>query len=403
MIDKTEDVTGLSSMRFGAVFFDDPKNPADGWACIHGQDSERIAGTGDLPTDVIWISNLDFSNSLRAGLISHPNIKQSQFFRTDISALCREFGFTEGDNLEASIYFAEIFDRVVRLLIKHYNVKSLKMTLRDTLRPRLLGPDKWFGKKDLDLAIDNAWQSYQQCEGRTPKGSKILAFKFPRLDYARKILQFPVPVGEWRQVRITKDNIITPQDVAEKFAEKPILCKIVVRDVDPEISDLVSFSNGANNSRVWATGQEIYYLSKVAHVEIKAAFVCTRYGAANYNRQLIDEGKAGELSVSCGLIAENHWAAMSYPYTIGSGKDKLVIKSPRATWMRSWDRMLCFVAAKKFVDAGFHIKSYGNGGIIIAVPPSMLDYALEIASELKIVPPIHAINEMLNEFTDGLD
>jgi len=398
MSDISKSSNRLSEFRFGAVFFDDPENPEEAWATIHGNEPERVGGTGDLPSDVIWVSNVDWNSAMQSGLISHPNIKISTFFRSDIKTLSREFGFNEDKNVEASQHFAEIFDRVVRLLIKHYNVTKLESTLKDSMRPTLLSPDRSKGKKNLDYAIESAMQTFQRCEGRTPKGSKMLSFRFPRVEYARKLLEFPVPLGNWKQVR---GQVITADDVSKKFAEKPVLCKISIRDIDPTVANLVSFSNGSKEPRFWATSQEIYYLSKVSDIEIQSTYVCEGYESPSAKRDVINEGKAGELSVSCGLIAENHWVSMASPY---KGQfSKINIYSDRATWMRAWDRMLCFVSAKRFADAGFHISSYGTGSILVAIPPSMLDYALEIAGELRMIPPVHAINELLEEFADGLD
>jgi len=394
-------VNNFDNIKFGSVFFDDPESPQDGWAALYDTEKKiaepfRIQGTGSLTSEAVWLSNLSYDNSYQAGLIDHPRIKISSFYRSDIRTLMREFGFGEGDFDDAASFFAEQFYRTMTLCHKHYHIKTIGLTLKDTLRPALLRADRRVDNAGLAHAFDSAMQTIQRCEGRTPKGSKMLSFRFPRVAYAKKILEFPVPSGKWKEVK----GAVSADQVAEKFSKKPVICRINVEDIRPDLVNLVSFSNGAKNPRFWATSQEIYYLNKIAEVEILSSFVCDEYTTMSTMKPLIDEGVAGDLSVSTGLIAENHWVACASQFRSRSGEQ---IISGRAVWMRSWDRMICYLAAKSFHDAGFHVKSYGTGSVLLAVPVNMFDYCLDIAAELDLLPPIQAIKELTEEFADGLD
>lgn len=391
----------FQNIKYGAVFFDEPEYPAEGWAALFDEEKGyaepiRIRSTGDLTSEAVWLSNLTYDNAYNSGLIDHPRIKISSFYRSDIKTLMKEFGFQDGDYTDAASFFAEQFCRTMRLCHKHYGIKSIGITLKDTLRPVLLKADRRVPNDGLAHAFDSAMQTIQRCEGRIPKGSRILSFRFPRISYAKKIMQFPVPAGKWKEVRAD----VTADQVAEKFSEKPVLCRINVENVRPDLVNLVSFSNGAKNPRFWATSQEIYYLNKIADVEILTSYVCESYEMLDTMKPLIDEGVAGNLSVSAGLIAENHWVACASQFRSRTGEQ---IVSDRAVWLRSWDRMICYLAAKKFHEAGFHVCSYGTGSVLVAVQTTMFDFALEIASELELLPPIHAIKELVEEFADGLD
>lgn len=372
----------ISDFGFGCVFFDDQDDPVEGWATISSQNPVRIFSAGDLSNDVIWLTNLDYKSFNLAGLSGRLNMKRSSFFRSDLSTLSREIGLDCEDNFKLSFFFSEIFERVMRISFSHYKFKKIEETLSDTIRGSLLPKDKNTGNLVVDYAIEQATQSLQRCEGRIPKGSSFVSFRFPRVDYAREILSYPVPNGGWKI--LSKD--IGVDEISEKYIETPLLCKIKITDIDPSYAGIISFANGSGAPRVWATGQEIAFLSKFSSVRIQKCFFAEEYTSPTRlaKRDIMDFGKAGHFSLSSGILAENHWVAMSSKCRLFYGD----VYSARACWMRSWDRILCLFAVKEFVDAGFHVSMYGTGSLVAAVTSTDAKAAVAIASKFKMVAGI---------------
>ena len=47
-------MVALGNKKFGAVAFDDPKAPEEGWISLQGKQASRIRSMADLSTDTIW-------------------------------------------------------------------------------------------------------------------------------------------------------------------------------------------------------------------------------------------------------------------------------------------------------------------------------------------------------------
>jgi hypothetical protein len=83
------------------------------------------------------------------------------------------------------------------------------------------------------------------------------------------------------------------------------------------------------------------------------------------------------LSLSAGLLAESHWAAITQPVYNRQQRGEDI--SAWSVWLRAVDRSLTFNLALKAQQAGFRVQGYGNGSCQIRLQKMRLREALDFA------------------------
>lgn len=399
-------------MQTGFVLFDIPQSPSAGWASIAGEEPFRLKGIGDLDTGVKWITNLDWGQSRDAGIMGHPAFRRNDFFRTKFedkgACIAKEMGLVDSDPEAKVAALAEVADRVNRLATKYYgfNLETAGDTLTASMRELLLNqkdPAK-FGSDDFELACHNAYQVIQKCTARL-KGSKIMHFRWPRLMYAQKMLEFPVPIGKWTLL----DKKFIPEKreqrnnwLMDMVFELPAICKIRVSNVSEEVAQVLSFSSGSPGrgaggaaiQRSWASIHEVCQFIPFADVDVEAIYVAESYANIHdlVRSPLLEEGVAGETSISAGIMAENYWVSLA----LDEKRFGQHIISPRAVWVRAWDRVMSFKAAWEFAEAGIQSFMYGYGGVWAVLQPGDYEDALEVAEKQGLIVP-RTLLELMDE------
>lgn len=385
------------SINFGFVYFDDPiGGPSTGWASIDGAPATRIRHPSELPSDIQWWTNLPFNSYIQSGLAKTNRFRHSDYLRVKQQNLIREIGigdrFVEANRAASSL--SEIYARCMRLLHKHYGIHFPKEdSLAAELRPLLADADRSVSV-EIDEAGDQSSIEYTLCSCRKPWGTTEVTFQRPRLQHAIDVLQAPVPKQQWMFVA---EKDMPPVDKRVEWIlsqSRPALVKIVVERINPDWAPLVAFGSTPRKvPRNWVTHPYLLLLSRFADIRVEAAFFADDYTVGASRVPLIDEGMVGPLSLSVGILAENHWSAMARETRFQHSQGRKFY-SPRAAWMRSADNFHCLVAAMQLYGAGFPVVRYGCGSVGVAIAGNMKE-ATDVAKRAGLLPPITVGEDIL--------
>jgi hypothetical protein len=393
----------VEKMVYGFALFDNTQLPKEGFASIAGRKPRRIESIGDLDSDIIWISNLNFNESFDANINRSPKMRRNDFLRVPIQRLAREIGVNLVDNPEHGVaLISEAINRLMTKASQVYGFYRPEDTLRNTLEKILLNKNSDFENQTVaQQALNNAFQSFQPCYGNIPQGVQNVQFRWSRTHFANTILRMPYPKGEWSvyQGRLPEKNKDRGKssdmyDFLEDLGNsQPALCKIKVANISPEVDELLDFTYGTE-CREWMPIHEVIKLAEYAVVNIKNILVCEKYTTAKEEGlDLPDEGPVSDLSLSYGLLAENMWLSISSKQkTLRAGRHTEWV-SARAVWLRAWDRVICLDAALEFKSQNFHVSSYGLGSVNLLVWPELFGGAIDTALSLKMSPPIWLLDD----------
>lgn len=386
--------------QFGIVMFDNPEEPKHGWASLAGGAVVRIRGLGDLASDAVWVSNLDFYAIKNTGLWSNPKIKRNDFLRIEIARIAKEMGLViTNHNTNHLPIMSEIIDRIMRLGHQYYVFTEIKDSLKSTVNECLftsLMDINGNGNPSIDQYMAEAFMPFQRCYGPMSTDAQIAQFRFSRVFYANTIVERPVPYGNWSLLKNFPRKSLAKQRkngpvykfLSEYGSEKPLLCEVSVTNIDPEYAELLDFGNGTAR-RNWLPGHEAAFLAAYGDVELKRVIEAEGYYSLTEYDPLVppSEGVPGELSFSLGVLAENHWLALASPRSIEIHGVKKANTSARATWLRAWDRMICLKAALQFKDAGYTVSSYGIGSVNVSLTPNSFSKSIDFATNLGMSSP----------------
>lgn len=392
------------TIYYGCVLFDDTSNPKKGYASLAGQKAKEIESLGDLESDAIWISNLNFSESFDANINRSPKVRRNDFLRVPIQRLAREIGLNIISNPEKSVkLLSETINRLMLKASQIYGFHRPEDTLRKTLEKILLkNSDEIDTQSVAQNALNNAFLSFQPCYGVSPQGVQNVQFRWSRTHFANSMINMPYPQGEWSMYQgvlpnknkdrgKSSDLYVFLEELADS---QPALCKINVVNILPEVDELLDFTYGTE-CREWMPIHEVLKLSEYAVVNIKNILVCERYTTAREQGLILpDEGPVSDLSFSYGLLAENMWLSIaSQQKTLRAGKHNTWV-SARAVWLRAWDRIVCLDAALQFKAKNYHVSSYGIGAVNLLVWPELFGGAIDAALSLKMSPPIWLLEDV---------
>jgi len=255
-------------MRVGAVLFDPNNNIVandrtvvslnSAWASIDGGTARRIHSIHDLPSDVLWLTNLTYNNFYRAGLQRHPNFRNEGWLRTLFNQLVSELGI-DLNNVSPDITvstIAAIAQRTVNVAQLRYGVypksKRLNEDFATTIHAKHSGlPDMFYNH--FDAVADHPSVSVIHATNYGA-GLPTVTVRRNRLRHARDVLATPVPADSGWEL----ENSVAP-DRNDKWLESintPFLVKCTVSNVNPMMAEVLSWGSGSRNMREWLTDIE---------------------------------------------------------------------------------------------------------------------------------------------------
>lgn len=282
-------------MRVGAVLFDASNvivasdrtvvSLDSAWASIGGGQARRVQSIHDLPSDVIWLTNLTYNNFFRAGLHRHPNFRNEGWLRTLFNQLVAELGIDLNCVSPSTTVstIAAIAQRTVTVAQSRYAVIPKNKRLNEDFAvamgvPRSGLPDMFYSH--FDAVADHP--SVSVIHG-TNYGSALptVTVRRNRLRHARDVLETPVPTDSGWEL----ERSVAP-DRNDKWLESintPFLVKCAVSNVKPMIAEVLSWGSGSREVREWLTDIEWRVVRQHGDVAVSAALIC-KNPAAHYRR-----------------------------------------------------------------------------------------------------------------------
>jgi hypothetical protein len=374
----------------GVVIFDNRDDMSDGWACAHGGSPFRVRNPAHLPNDVIWVCNADYNTfQLQQSKLHH--VRRDDYFRSTLTHIATDLGFrAEGEYAEQTAQkLAEVVHRAFTLAVTLYGKNGLPMapresTLADDIR-RGWPPMKGLSGCDyLRVPLTSAYQSYSSpnwTDKREMQGDLVsVMLRLNRLDAAIAMFSQPVPDEAWHYI---------PEESAQVGMEAwldpqhPSLVEVQVMLRD-DVGELIAFGaqpGKRSGIRTWVSQPELRFLVEHADVNVRSGFTCIAPRVVPLTYRLPQQLGADpllSLSYSAGLVAECHWHAVANPPWSRGRKE--VETFPINVWQRAYDRATCFRKALAAHKAGFIVKGYGNGSLLIRAHRSELDDVLQFAA-----------------------
>lgn len=386
--------------RFGVAIFDNHQDLRSGWACLPGKEEFRFRHPVDLPNDSIWITSVDGNEFNDIQKLHH--LRPSDFFRSKLRNIAADIGMpTEGEDWArpAVRALSEVVNRAALIAVQVYQWDDPLQMLRapslvEDIRKALVKPMPVL--QNMRSPLLSAYQSYSSPErGNTfEPGSTIVTLRLNRLAYAKRLLQTSMPDGAWAYTGKEETHGFSYPLERALNPDLPCIVEATIEtsQTDPDISILAAFGAGPgrrNGLRSWISQPELQWLSKYAKVHISRVYYTTNTRPLIERFQLPELLAADdlwELSIAAGLVAECHWSALTIPAyspNLPSKKDITVY----GVWLRAVDRALCFDLSLRAHKAGFLVKSYGNGSIVVSLAKTRLPELLNFSMENGIAHP----------------
>lgn len=390
-------------MRIGAIVFDpstvmqtrDQRAVAivGGWAAVAGGSAIRIQGISNLPSDVVWMTNLRYDDFRALRLFAHANFRCDGWLRSNFDQIARELGLetSTGKAKDTAEAMAWIGHRVIAYACREHGV---------ALKSHYKLNDDYAVRLGLDRSrIDNAHHATFASVSEHPmvaviqpvalsrNTAPIIPLRFNRLGYARHMLSHKVPPDTgWKLM--TK---AAPQSEWERM-EQPFMVRCRITNVKEQVAAILGWGSGAKGVREWLTDVEYRTVIQYASVEVRSALVCEEpFVSLGEYAALLPATGLSDLSISLGLVAEQVWTSlMNKQPRIGDANGT----TARAAWLRSIDRMTMFDFAMRMISRrNLPIMSYGMGALSVRAPEGALPSIIDTAVDVGLMPPVGAFRE----------
>lgn len=388
---------------FGVALLDESRE--SGWACLGDprvpQEPFHFETPQELRSDCVWVMSAEKPADFAAWNSTH-NLRPGTFLSklkyvaADLGLNVDARGRLDRIASQACRDLAVVMHRSMLIAAQCYPWKApsqiLKSnTLKEDIRKVLVQAPSLAGHMQTPLKA--AYQSYSKVRRHTPADHDVsITMRFNRLQYAKRIVNTPVPDPSFVLVNSDRGALRYPLEKALN-PEAPCFVKATVEFVsgDQDLARLCAFGDGPSRSglRTWIAQPELQWLSQHARIEIIEVLRAETARPLPVRAQLpelLTSDPLFELSASVGLIAESHWQALvDQPYKFNAEDRKET--TLWATWLRAADRAMCFELALAAHNVGFAVQGYGNGGVTMVLPRARLPQAFEFAMAHGVAYP----------------
>lgn len=399
-------------LTFGVILFDDPDNPASGFACEHGSSPQRIASPLALGNSCLWLTNATF-NAWLNNLRRHPLLRHSAYLRLPLDHLCEEWALPVKEMPEETIpVIAGIFNNTMRIAQELFPKLKDAQNLRQPnlaaciaqFVSRPVYPSGIYGPQCSD-AMENATQNWSHVAAPDPYLMRIPLVR-PRIASANQYRDISLPAGNWAHYPVDKMGKSAGSH-AKWLVEtrKPFIAQVELdyeTRTNPANDQLIEmFALGmtfANEKprRTWLTPLEFIFISDKLKMKLLSAYICNEDGKVSFecNTETWDRLKSldGTLSWSAGIVMENCYTSTLRPPPMRKADGGFWPKvSPRAAFLRGRERMdLMFRAMELRQQFGVKVLGYGSGRIIVETPESSIGTIVEAAYKCGLEVPLSA-------------
>lgn len=386
------------NLNVGIVLHDNSNRLAEGWACIHGKEPQRVRGLFDLPNDTLWISNGDFQDFKKLGGTQFHHVRRTGYLGLKLAELARDLGIRidGGHAKEGGEKLAYFVQGAVRLAVEIYNLDNpLKQLQEDTLVATIgkVLPSVTPSPENLSQIFSSAYQAWSSKYVGFMDDTANVRLRFNRVAYADFILSQKVPDTGWSRI-YSGDGF--NHDLVKEGKFVPTLIEAVVEfdSMDADTAMLVAYGVGPGSvnqrsKRAWMTDVEYRWISDFARVHVQSYFMAVDFielpSACRLPERLYDDSTQ-LLGVNTGLVASMHWQSLaSAKYSRLTSRSEYDVYS---TWLRAHDRAMCFQAAYVLQQKGFAVNGYGSGSVMVSCPRSRFEDLLQAAEDLDMAYPI---------------
>lgn len=385
--------------RYGVALFSDPDVAAAGWACSADGEPFHFTAPHDLDTDIVWVSNLSWSEFRNKGK-TFNHLRGEDYLVSTIKKIAENLGYRTVGSLseEACKELAKVVQRTIITAIHVYDWQApeadLKSdTLSDDIRRSIQMPPA--AARHLRAPLLGAFQSSSKPEWPDYYDPNTISvtLRQNRLDYSMKVLSTEVPDEAWSYVppeqseRLTIDRLLDPAE--------PCLVEASVElsSLNPDLAALVAFGTTPQRRnaalRKWISQPELAWLTRHANVRVNSAFVSRRAMRLPVESRLpaaLTSDPLFSLSLSAGLVADAHVQALCSP-TYNSVA-RTTVHTSWGIWLRAVDRALSFQMAYAAYKAGFRVYNYGRGAVALSCDKSRLPQLLDFAEDNGFTHPV---------------
>jgi len=416
----------------GALRFTNPRSlgvaPTD-WSatCALADGSTRALSDAlvEIPSGKVWWTNLDYADLKQAGLIGRPDLKTTSFLPTRQEAMLAEMGLRDETDSTKTAFCAHMIRCVLMNAQSAFELPLHPdgVSLPNALRSHVFNFSVENHSSAVQYAIDSACQAFTRSGSLATDDTtaQMVVFRHHRQHYAARMIDEPVPAGEWRETAHPEDPSQTMDWVRDSAHSTPLLLRVNVRFRGASGHDralLAGMGAGANsimvgangtrqsNTRQWVAAPEFVALSQYADIEVldtfaADCFVPNPWHAINpvtFGADRIDTMAVGPLRLSGqnllnyadGLLSEAMWVATS--------RNPGVHRDNMSMWMQSVDRAQCLNTAFGLQSLGLigvQVTGFSRGRIWTKLDTSLLrtdeDVNLQIASIAEatgLIPPV---------------
>ncbi|MFG6082203.1 hypothetical protein ACEUZ9_002846 [Paracoccus litorisediminis] len=396
------------------------------WVALRPGTGFQAQGVG-VPTGLesgLWVTNAEYEETRTMGRgMRNVTLRSGGFFKATIDAIRSSWGMAGRPDADAIRVVGEISDRIYKLSQEAMlpEMKAMGFSdMRDMTQAierasslatgiatvnhnplRLSGSDD---KRVLDH-FEKAWQPGMFIRGRRVEeaDSVSLSFHFPKLSYAMRITEPPVPARASWQVAPRGND----QDVNVFFNEtmglkRPAVFRAACEPGDrpaPEFAQACANQGfgGADTFRSRFIPEEIVALSEYFDVAIESvacggSWIPTATGKLLRNLEAAAGGaEAARASWSVGVAAENILTS-----ALRDTKKAKAWTSGEAVWLAARDRAAMLPAISALYDVGAILISASSGTINVKCPadPEMLMLVVQAAWEAGVVLPLEEVEAL---------
>lgn len=389
-------------MNVGAILFDSANSLlsnagetttlGSGWASVAGSPAVRVQSFHELPSDVLWLTNLTYSALCHTNLNNHPNYRSDAWLKSSVKQLVAELG-ADCDRSpvdKAAAVVSTLASRVISESVSSYGVSPRSSSLNTDFADSLNAPvsdvsDELYSIIE-PIAAHPAVSVIRPHGGIESTASVLL--RRNRLCHAVSVLSTPVPIGGvWQHEKTSA------RDGYDQWLEEiknPFLVHCSITNIDPMVAEILSWGSGSTAPRPWLTDIEWRVVRQHADIKIGSVSIYSVRGSVLPQQKKVPQGAHAELSLTHCLIAEQIWSSLILKRPYFGGKHRY---STCSAWLRSTDRMDMFEYAKKLYAKGLDVIRYGNGNVIVNYQKGELSRIMDSATDLALMPPANKFLE----------
>lgn len=392
-------------MRIGVVCFDSATNLSvgdktfasldSGWASVAGEGAKRISMVQELPSDTLWITNLTETQFFGAKLHAHPNFRSEAYMRSTLRHLYSELGVDPAhvSSDKVTRVLATVAQRVIDYAETRLGVYPRSKTLNEDFALAMKAPASHVPDDMHDVLRESAEHAYvRTLQSNTHmNGGKPLTLRRNRLLHARDLLSRLVP-QDVRWEHIPAAALPRGEGAIERMldqSESAFLVDAEVSNVNPHVAEVFSIGGGARSIRRWLTDVEWRMAREWADIRYNGVLISCEPSIAVPQRHCLPTGDYAPLSITCSLVAEQVWTAM----TIKRGGRDEPRYTAAAAWIRAFDRMAMFDYAQRLYALGLSIWGYGGGNVVVQYPEGGLKHTLDLVTDTGLLAPASKLLE----------